>query len=86
MDIKKTLIRQFAPMVKEYLPNLEDMIKAKLDAVILNETEEFTSYNLVKIDGKLKIILCTYSNENKVIREIETLDAADLILSLFNNI
>lgn len=86
MDLKKTIIRQFAPMVKEYLPSLESLIISKLQAVNLNENEEFTSYNIVNLSGKLKIILCTYNSDNKVVREIETIDAQELILSLLNNI
>lgn len=86
MDLKKTIIRQFAPMVKDYLPALEDLIKTKLDAVKLNKDEEFASYNIVNLSGKLKIILCTYNSDNKVVREIETIDAQELILSLLNNI
>ena len=86
MDFRKTIIRQFTPMIKEYLPALENMLINKLQAVNLNEGEEFTSYNLVNIRGKLKIILCTYNTDNKVIREIETLDANEVILNLINNI
>lgn len=78
--LKETLTKQLYPAVEEKLLNY-------IDKVELNEDEVMTGIILFKNgEGKLDYVLCTFDNEDRVLRQLEVNSVQEKLTSLADNL
>ena len=82
LGIMGGMVKTLIPVVKQNLTSLDEMLVSKLAAVEIQDNEKYVSFNGVNEDGKIIFYVCTCSEDDKVIRQIERVPLDELLLKL----
>lgn len=82
MDLTQSLIRSLIPIAKKNINNINDALVSRMDGIELQEGESYAAFVLTKLNGNCKVSTCTFTEEDKLSRQIDVKDLSDVIEQL----
>lgn len=82
MDVKKTLIKSMLPIVRDNLGNINNALAEKIDSIDLIEGEAYAGFVITNYNSNCKVSTCTFTDDDKLSRQVDVENLSDVIENL----